>query len=121
MAVQLAVYAYPKGFAPSLRRYEITGKVNIGAGNYPANGLPVSWLMTEIDGVTPYIQPRSKLPVTAFFYSISGTNNEYLYDTLNQTMRILTARAELATGAAITAGVLADVVEFQAQFLKDDF
>lgn len=116
-SVTLTVYGYPKGFSPSLRRYQFLGLAAITAGAYTTNGIPFPWALLEPDG-SPNTQVRSALPTTARFDSITRSGNTYQYDTINQTLGVFVAGVELANGAAIPAGVLADQIEFKADFLK---
>ncbi len=117
--VTLTAYGYPMGMNPYPRRYEIAGLVAIPAGStYQTNGLPITWGIINAAIGGQDTQPRSALPDTANFKTLSGSTNVYEYDTTNISLRIIVAGAELANGAAIPASVTSDNIEFRGLFQK---
>lgn len=124
----LEVNPYPKGVDNTQRRTIIYGTCTLSAGGtYVTNGIPLNWAQL-IDGnsdggkyfIIPNVGPTQTKPSVAWFYSVgqaAGTaipGYDYVYDTVNNTLRIASGTAELADLAAITA----DLIGFCAEYIK---
>lgn len=97
-----------------------SGLLNIAAGSYVANGLPINWAAMKngaVNGAPVLVASLSVPPYKAIFTSKSGTGYTYQWDAAHGTVRIFLGGVEL-TVAAIPAAVVADLVQFEAWWVK---
>lgn len=102
---------------------------------YKTGGLALNWTAAAVNGtpamidgnygVAPYTGtwgPLKTQPILARFYSVGGGLSslpfyQYVYDTTNNTIRIASSSTELTANANITP----DVIQFEAEFIKNAF
>jgi hypothetical protein len=87
--------------------FVVRGTLAVGAGTYPANGLPVSFV--------GYVQ-ASPVPAKngTLIYGLSGYT--YAFDDAHQTLRAFLGGTEVVT--TTPAAVVADIISFEAKFPK---
>lgn len=121
--VAMNVNAYPKGIDTTLNRTIIYGQATItaNAGTGPATGLPLNF-NTMGDGnfnnAKNFILPGGPLqakPLFAEFQSNANVGQQYSYDAASGSLLVWGA------GAILTAGIVADTVNFKAEFIKNAF
>jgi hypothetical protein len=125
-AATLQVSNYPSGqtstLGPSWQL--VSGTVVLTAGNYIANGLPLTWNpMTSASGGS--FLPASSLQTTpsiVYFQSITGAGYLYAWDSVHGTLRIQECAGsagpavDITSGSALPAGVTGDTIQFLAVF-----
>lgn len=121
--VAMNVNPYPKGLDTTVNRTIIYGQATITAngGTSPATGLPLSWTAMgdgTFNNAKPFVLPVGPLktqPEIARFTSHSNVGQLYTYDPTSNTLLVWGA------GAVLTTGVVADTVDFKAEFIKNSF
>lgn len=109
---------YPVGTVNLGGALQLNGTVSFAAGTYPAGGVPLAFHGLAA-GLNPNVAPASCAVVSP------SSGYLYAYDLATQTVRIFEGgaavsepAAELATGAALPAGVTGDAPTFSAVLLK---
>lgn len=98
-----------------------SGLVAIAAGNYVTNGLPLTWTAMKsgtISGANVLVASLMLTPYKAWFASTSGSGYTYQWDKVHGTVRIFLGPTELTGGAALPAAVVADLIQFEAWYIK---
>lgn len=127
---QLVVNPYPKGLDQTQLRAIIYGVCTLSSGGtYETNGIPLNWTASgtnpiedgNFNNAAPFLGnwgATQTQPVDAWFYSATAASGySYVYDTVNNTLRIFNGGTELTNGASITP----DTIHFCAEFLKNAF
>lgn len=122
MAANLVVNTNPFGTGADETQLSriYSGLLNIAAGSYVANGLPINWAAMKagsVSGSAVLVASLSVTPYKVFFASKSGSGYTYQWDAAHGTVRIFLGGVEL-TVAAIPAAVVADLVQFEAWWIK---
>lgn len=125
--VAMTVSAFPNGVDTTTRSVIIRGTAAITAngGTSPATGLPLNWAKL-INGqfgsgtfIVPNVGPKQTAagPVRATFTTSGGATKTqlYTYDTTSNSLVVW------AAGAAVETGIVADTVNFEAEFIKGKF
>ena len=88
--------AFPNGHDLTLNHFHIYGTVALAAGTYPVNGIPLNW------GATKEQIATGVAPSWAEFQSQGSPPGiyEYVWDSVNDTLRILQTNNVAATGTA---------------------
>jgi hypothetical protein len=119
--VALATKGYPNGVDNTQRRQVIYGTATItaNAGTGPATGLPIDWSKITDSSSLPahYLQPQVGPSVTQPDWvevqpSGAAVSQLYTYDSTNDSLVVWVA------GAPVTTGIVADVVNFRAEFIR---
>lgn len=113
----VAVTAFPDGYDNTLSHQWYLGTITVAAGNYPANGIPLTF--NTADFLT------SNTPTFGEILSASS-GYTYRFDPTHQTVRIFVQgaaatdpMAEMTTGAAVPAGVTGDTIRFHLMFRRN--
>lgn len=109
--------AFPNGRRQYLNGVALRATIAVAAGNYPANGIPLSF---DVDGAVPagvadgFAYGTAYSPSSGFVYQL---------DPVHQTLRVfVTGTAagdplnELASAVAVPAGVTGDTIYASADF-----
>jgi hypothetical protein len=120
--VTATVYPYPAGVDNTQRREIIRGTFAISAspGTYPTGGFSLATAF-KIEAV----RNVSGVPVALTIMSVSGSGYAYGWNRAANKLQIFQGAAgagpELELAAAATpAGVSGDVIEFEAQFQRNE-
>lgn len=93
--------------------FDVRGTLGVAAGDYPANGLPVSF--------AGFIQASSTpAPNSVTFSGLAGY--VYVFDDVHQTIRAFQSAGSAAplveVATTTPSGVVSDTISFQAKFPK---
>lgn len=118
--VALAAKPFPYGVDNTQRRQIIYGTATItaNAGTGPATGLPLNWwAVSNPSGgtIAPEVGPGVTTPDFVTFQgqgSESTVEQLYSFDYTNNSLLVWRA------GAFVTTGIVADTVEFKAEFVR---
>jgi hypothetical protein len=110
--VTVALNRYPKADDLEINRVHLPGIITIAAGDYPANGIPISLAGIPTPPGTVAVKINLESPTSGFIYR---------YDRAHKTIRIFVQGAgegdpleEVAT--TTPAGVVSDTIDFEAIF-----
>lgn len=126
MAFTLTAYNAPYGLDGTQNRRYLHGLLVITATTYAAGGvLPASYsAIKDQSGALVPLDTQNINPDTVWLQSISGSGFSYAYNKATGKIQIFTTgtatqspAAELANGA-VPAGVIADIIEFEAQWVR---
>jgi hypothetical protein len=110
--VTLTINPYPNGRSNDFNHVTISGKVAIGAGDYPANGLPVSWATMD--------PPAGPTPIKPAHVESVSSGYVYRHDPVHGTIRIFQSAGSAAPLVEIATttpgGVVSDTIYFDAVF-----
>ncbi len=121
--VAMNVNAFPKGVDNTQHRYIVYGQATITAngGTGPATGLPLNWEtmgdgnFNNVKNFTLQVGPTQTKPQIASFVSNSNVAQQYTYDATHNSLIVWGA------GAPLTAGIVADTVNFKAEFIRGTY
>jgi hypothetical protein len=121
----LTVFNAPYGIDQTMSRMWLRGKLAWGAGTYAAGGvLPNVPPYSDASGAAVLIPTLNVQPDDIVFTSVAGSGYVYQWNAASGKIQILESSAangpfaELPNGA-LPAGVLADVIKFEAIWVKD--
>lgn len=121
--VAMNVKPFPNGVDNTQHRYIVYGTATITAnsGTSPATGLPLNFT-TMGDGnynnAKPFslqVGPTQTKPDMAFFDSNANVAQQYTYDYTSNSLLVWGA------GAILTTGIVADTVNFKAEFIRGTY
>jgi hypothetical protein len=121
--IALATNGYPAGVDNTQRRQVVYGTLTITAagGTAPATGIPINWSTITDSSSLPanYFQPQVSSSTTqpAWVEFMPGASSAtpkqiYTYDATNNSIVVW------AAGSPIVTGILADVVNFKAEWIR---
>jgi hypothetical protein len=124
--VAMNVNSYPTGIDTTLNRTIIYGTATItaNAGTGPSTGLPLNWATMgdgNFNNGQNFVLPVGPLQTKPQFVIFQGNGTEstaeqlYSYDYTNDSLLVWRA------GAFVTSGIVADTVNFKAEFIKNAF
>lgn len=109
----------PNGFV------HLYGTISLSAGTYTQNGIPLVWLGQIKDQVNSTVAPKW---VEIFSAGSPPSLYDYIWDSVNDTLRILISQNTAATGTApfsefqaganLPGPIIADVINFHAIFQR---
>ena len=113
-AVTITVADYPNGVEYGREKVRIWGTLAVGAGDYPATGIPVEFSGIVLNANGDVIDGRLDSPSSGFVY---------VYDRVNKSIRIYvtgTAANDPQNEVATTTpgGVVADTIQFSVTVNK---
>lgn len=121
--VAMEVNAFPNGIDNTQKRYIVYGVATItaNAGTGPATGLPLTWTsMTDgnLNGASPFILqvgPTQTKPAFAEFQSSGDNVQTYTYNSANDALVVR------GTTGVLTTGIVADTINFKAEFIRGTY
>jgi len=113
--VKLTVNAYPNGVDNTQRSEILKGICALLAGGtYVTGGLPFVWSFLSAEGGAFIPNFNTMVPTWADFKTLAGSNQTYVYDSVNQKLLIFVAGVQVTNGTAVTA----DTIGFKAEFVR---
>lgn len=128
-ALTVTINSFPNGIDNTQRMQRVFGHFAIGSGNYPTDGLAISWEGQEPIKATATSSggPKPAYPPIVFEDSPSASISGYLYQVGSDgNLHVLVSNSvagdpnvELTAGDATPAAVVAASIAFVADFYRD--